>query len=122
MTGSLWDVSTWLHDHTHVWLPILLIVAVGANRFWFGKRWPSPAQSFRLLVSVIGIVGVAPVWWEAACRKGDMGAWAQVLGALAIGFLAGESAYKELVVIVRRSPKPPPLPPPPRPPSPSTRP
>jgi hypothetical protein len=97
-----------LTDHSHVWLPFLLVVAVSANHFWLGRRWPTPAQGFRLLVSVVGIVGAAPVWWEAACRKGDMGAWAQVLGALAIGLLAAESAWKELVEIVRRSRKPPP--------------
>ena len=111
------DSFRWL-THSQTWAPALLGVLVLVNRFWFGKRLPSPEQCFRILVAIFGLLGAAPMWWDAVKRDDTMSGWAEMLGFLAVAWLAIESAWQTLVVLVRRSPLPLPLPPPARPPKP----
>lgn len=87
-----------------------------ANRFWWGKRLPSAAQCFRLLVAVFGIVATGPMWWAAARQDDTLAGWAEMLGCFAVLYFTVVGTWPVLADLVRRSPlPPPPRTPPPRP-------
>jgi len=94
--------GAWLYDYRHLWAPSILAVGLLANRLWWSKRWPTAAEAFRLVISILGIIGTAPMWVIAISTKADAGGLTQFLGAAAISWMAWETSAPVIFGLIRR--------------------
>jgi hypothetical protein len=78
----------WWKDHVHVWLPVLILLGLAANKIVLGNAWPDLKQFLRIAISGFGFSQAGKIWYETVEQKTSQGTWMQVVGAMSVAWLA----------------------------------